>query len=100
MLQIAIVEDEDDVLRQLRDYILQYGRENQQEFQICTFHDGSEILENYSPHYDMILFDIEMPKMNGMEAAEAIRRMDEKVVKKAIAEGMSLQDAMEKYKTI
>lgn len=44
------------------------------------FRDGAEILNNYQPIYDIILFDIEMPKVNGMDAAEQIRNMDTEVV--------------------
>lgn len=80
MYQIAIVEDEREFSELLEKYLIQYGKENEIEFQISVFFDGAEILENYQPKYDVILLDIEMPKVNGMEAAERIREMDEDVV--------------------
>lgn len=80
MLQVAIVEDEAESAEKLREFIQRYGQENGQEFHIFTFRDGSEILQNYEPRYDIILLDIEMPKVSGMEAAEVIRNADENVV--------------------
>jgi len=45
-----------------------------------VFEDGAEILEDYRPIYDIILLDIEMPKVNGMDAAQQIRQIDDEVV--------------------
>ena len=80
MYHIAIVEDEKESREQLKEYILEYGKEHNLEFQISVFNDGAEILEGYTSTYDIILLDIEMPKVNGMDAAEQIRGMDESVV--------------------
>lgn len=80
MYHIAIVEDEEEFRGQLQEYLRQYEKENQLSFQISVFEDGTEILENYKNEYDMILLDIQMPKLNGMDAAEFIREKDEDVV--------------------
>lgn len=47
---------------------------------MSVFHDGGDVLKNYKNEYDAIFLDIEMPKMNGMDAAEKIRDMDENVI--------------------
>ena len=80
MYHIAIVEDEKEFRDQLQIYLKQYGKENQISFQISVFEDGADILEEYKNEYDMILLDIEMQKVNGMDAAEQIREKDEDVV--------------------
>ena len=80
MYRIAIVEDDRNFVEELKNYLEQYALEEGQTFEILTFYDGAEILENYTPDYDLILLDIEMPKVNGMDAAEQIREMDENVV--------------------
>ena len=80
MYHIAIVEDEKEFSHQLQEFLVQYGKEHEMEFQISVFQDGAEILEEYQPKYDVILLDIEMPKVNGMETAEKIRETDEDVV--------------------
>ena len=80
MYHIAIVEDEKEFREQLQVYLKQYGEENRISFQISVFEDGADILKEYKNEYDMILLDIEMPKVNGMDAAEQIREKDEDVV--------------------
>lgn len=80
MYHIAIVEDELEFSMQLQKYLRQYQQENGVEFKISVFRDGTEILKDYKPEYDAIFMDIEMPVINGMDAAEKIREMDEEVV--------------------
>lgn len=76
MYHVAIVEDEASFATQLQEYLKQYEEENDVRFKISVFGDGAEILEDYQPLYDIILLDIEMPKVNGMKAAEEIRAQD------------------------
>lgn len=76
MYHVAIVEDEASFATQLQEYLKQYEEENDVRFKISVFGDGAEILEDYQPLYDIILLDIEMPKVNGMKAAEQIRAQD------------------------
>lgn len=80
MYRVAIVEDDKNFVEELKDHIMQFAQEEGQEFEISAFYDGAEILENYAPVYDLILLDIEMPKVGGMETAERIREVDEDVV--------------------
>lgn len=80
MLRVAIVEDEKEYIDQIKNYIERYQEEYDQEIKISIFKDGSEILENYQPDYEIILFDIEMPNINGMQAAKKIREQDKDVV--------------------
>lgn len=79
MYHIAIVEDEAEFSVQLQEYLKQYQEEYDVRFKISIFEDGADILEDYQQLYDIILLDIEMPKVNGMDAAEQIRKMDSDV---------------------
>lgn len=80
MLKIAVVDDEQTYIDQIKEYIGQYAGEKNREIQTETFHDGSELLKNYSRQFDIILLDIEMDEMDGMEAAREIRKKDQDVV--------------------
>ena len=80
MVRIAIVEDEEASVRQLREYLTIYQRESGNELRVSVFADGEEIVRHYQPNYDIILMDVQMRSMDGMTAAEVIRRQDPEVV--------------------
>lgn len=80
LFRVAVVEDEPSELEQLCAFLMRYGKERGQELEISAFRDGSEILSGYKPVYDIIFLDIEMPQIDGMEAAGRIRRQDPDVV--------------------
>ena len=80
MLRIAIVEDEQPVAEQLREFVGRFCRENGEEADVTIFPDGIDITEEYRSVWDIILMDIEMPHLDGMSAARQIRRTDSTVV--------------------
>lgn len=80
MLEIAIVEDEESYRNTLCEYLRKYETETEEEIHISVFTDGDEIVENYAAKFDIILMDIEMQFMNGMEAAHKIRESDTSVI--------------------
>ena len=69
MIRIAIVEDEPAVRDQLVDYLRRYERQFGKMFELTTFADGDEIVTDYRAVYDIILLDVQMPRMDGMTAA-------------------------------
>lgn len=80
MVRIALVEDDAGYRRELTEYLDRFARESGAHFSVSTFSDGAEIAEGYTANYDIILMDIAMSFMDGMTAAEAIRRVDDEVV--------------------
>lgn len=80
MLEIAIVEDEESYRNVLCEYLKKYEQETEEEIHVSIFTDGDEIVENYTAKYDIILMDIEMQFMNGMDAAHKIREVDKAVI--------------------
>lgn len=80
MFRIAIVEDEDIYVNQLTEYLNKYEEATGETFQITVYRDGDGIASSYKAQYDIILMDIQMKFMDGMEAAEEIRKMDSEVI--------------------
>lgn len=80
MIKIAIVEDEVLYADQLQQYLKKYEEEYRETFEISVFQDGDQIVHHYKAEYDVILMDVEMRFMDGMSAAEEIRKMDTEVV--------------------
>ena len=80
MIKIAIVEDEIMYAAQLMEYLRQFEKEQDEGIEISHFGDGDSIVNGYNAQYDIILMDIQMKFMDGMSAAEEIRKMDTDVV--------------------
>lgn len=78
--RVAIVEDDLACCKQLKEYLAHYTQETGETFSVRTFGDGDDIVNDYRAEYDIILMDIQMKHMDGMTAAEKIRRMDAEVV--------------------
>lgn len=80
MLRIAIVEDEEANRVQMQEFIHQYAAEYKLDIQVTEFADGESVLAGYHKNFDIMLLDIEMPGMNGMEVAKRIRETDQDIV--------------------
>lgn len=79
-MHIAIVEDDVNVQKQLSSYIARYYEEDAHQYKLSVFSDGDEILESFRADYDLILLDIQMKLVDGLETAERIRRLDQDVL--------------------
>lgn len=64
----------------LSAFLDRYSSEHREPVQKSFFTDGYDIAENYKGGWDIILLDIKMGLMDGMEAAEKIRERDEEVI--------------------
>lgn len=76
MLEIAIVEDRQEAVNNLENHIARLKTEKGIECKYTVFENGLFFIENYKPVYDVVFMDIEMPLMNGMEAATMLRKVD------------------------
>lgn len=80
MIRIAIVEDEQIYIEQIQAYLEKYRSETGEEFSVTVYGDGDSIVEKYRAQFDIILMDIQMKFMDGMSAAQEIRKMDSEVI--------------------
>jgi two-component system catabolic regulation response regulator CreB/two-component system response regulator ChvI len=66
--RILIVDDEPDIAR-----LFKLGLERRGGFEVDVYNDPTTALSNYRPGvYDLLLLDIKMPKMNGLELYQKI----------------------------
>lgn len=74
--KIAICDDEKALIDELKKSLKKYADETDKTFCFFEFHDGTELLANYQPDFDLLFMDIRMEKLNGLKTAEEIRRTD------------------------
>ena len=79
MVRVGIVEDDEAYIAQLKSFLSTYTQETGVLFQTHVFHDGLQLIFDYKPDFDILLMDIEMPRMNGIEAAKKVRETDPSV---------------------
>ena len=72
--RILVVDDEPDLTR-LCSLTLEYHK-----FTVDTFNDSKEALSNFKPdYYDLVILDIKMPKMDGFELYDELKKKDNEV---------------------
>ena len=65
--RLLIADDDEELVKMLKSYLEIKG------FEILTAGDGLEVLEKLSKNPDLILLDINMPRMDGIEVCRKIR---------------------------
>ena len=79
MYKVAIVEDNQECQKQLQSMLEQYGKENGCAFSAECFGSGVDFISDYTPSYDLVFMDIDMPRLNGMATAKMMRKLDDTV---------------------
>ena len=79
MISVAIIEDEDKEMDNIVGALKRYEQEENVNFRLTVFRDAELFLTNYKPVYDIVFMDIMLPGMDGMQAAQRMRKFDESV---------------------
>ena len=81
-MRICLVDDDSTQLDYLKMIIENWASKNNVNVNIYFYHSAEEMLfeNNQSYCFDMIVLDIQMGKMNGIELARKIREIDKNVI--------------------
>ena len=80
MVRIAIVDDERQYADQAAEFVARYFRGDSSKYVLSFFANGLEFMDQYRAAYDIVLLDIEMPLLDGVETAKRLRQRDEQVI--------------------
>ncbi len=78
-MRVCVVEDEQESVDKLKQMLREFCEKEGCDCSIKVFGDGMSFVSDYSPEYDLIFMDIEMPHLNGMNAAKKMRELDSNV---------------------
>lgn len=80
IINIAVVEDEQQQILNYQNYLDRFQKERKITVKTHYFNDGLLFLEQYHQNeFDIVLMDIAMPQMNGLETAKRLRTVDKNV---------------------
>ena len=79
-MRLAVVEDDKEYGLDLINQLERFGKEQGVDFNPQYFPNGAEFIEKYNHQFDAILLDVDMPVMNGIDTAKAIREVDKQVL--------------------
>ena len=65
--RILVVDDEEDIVRMLRDYFQMLG------YQVGCAYGGREALDKLKSPWDLVLLDINMPDLDGLTVCRRVR---------------------------
>lgn len=80
MIRAAIVEDDGTERARIRECLDWLAQSEGISFQISEYPTGAAFLGAYQPEFDIVFMDIDMPGIDGMETARALRRYDPSVI--------------------
>ncbi|CEN21863.1 LytR/AlgR family response regulator transcription factor [Paraclostridium sordellii] len=79
MIRIAICEDEKEIQLLIEDYLDNILKNINREYEIQKYSSGEELLGGNLKDIDILLLDIQMEQINGMDTARKIRKVDNKM---------------------
>ncbi len=71
--KIAVCDDEKTIIRQIETYLKQIAKEENEEFDILYYGSGEELLKYMPLNIDILLLDISMDQLNGIQTAKKLR---------------------------
>ncbi len=76
MLKVAIVEDNAGDAQRLKTYLQCFCVEADEKLTVICFRDPASFLEEYAEGFDLVLMDIDLPGMTGLDCARRLRCVD------------------------
>lgn len=96
MLRIGLCDDDKEYMQKLMEMIRRWTEENRYKTELLSCDNGDDLIaRNAASHMDIVILDIVMPLLNGMDTARELRAQDTAV--KLIFLTSSPEFALESY---
>ncbi|HVK62278.1 MAG TPA: sigma-54 dependent transcriptional regulator [Bdellovibrionales bacterium] len=94
MLRVLVVDDDQGLRFSVRETLAQAG-----QYEIDEAFDGMNAIEKVrAGHFDVVLLDVDMPRLNGLEALKLIKEHDPSIVVLIMTAFASIDDAVRAVK--
>ncbi|MBR1812227.1 MAG: LytTR family transcriptional regulator DNA-binding domain-containing protein [Lachnospiraceae bacterium] len=77
---IAMVEDSEKDAKVILSHIRRFSKEKQEELEVTWYRTGGEFLSGYRHTFDIVLMDIQLTQLSGMDIARMLREIDNHVI--------------------
>lgn len=92
-IKILVVDDDKDVCEYLRQFLTEEG------FKVKALTDSTRVTEELrKERYHLVLLDLKMPKLSGVELMEQIRKADSDIIVIVLTAYPSVESAVETMK--
>jgi CheY-like chemotaxis protein len=90
---ILVIDDDENICYLLHSFLTEMG------YDVKIAHDGKEGIKHFdkSRHFDLVITDIRMPRMNGCDVAKHIRSSDRSFTPIVAITGFSENDIREGF---
>ena len=78
-MRVAVIDDEQAERERIQAYLSRFAKESGSAIAVDAYASADALLSGYRPGYDILIFDIDMPGTNGMDAARIVREQDRDV---------------------
>ncbi len=80
MIRIAVSDDNQECLENEKKIIMSYLILHDQDCEIDTYNSGKRLLDSvFKKEYDLIMLDVELQDMNGMDLAQKLHDINENI---------------------
>lgn len=79
MLQVAVCDDDPTIRRMLCGYLERFSAANRIELSVISFESGEALVKKDLTALDLLILDIQMGGMNGLETARVIRSQNQEL---------------------
>lgn len=96
MLKVLVVDDDQGLRLSIKTALAASNR-----FQVEEAFDGINALEKYAasePKYDIVLLDVDMPRLNGLETLKRLKEKDPGLIVLMLTAHATVQDAVQAVK--
>jgi len=91
--RIILLDDEEELCKLLSRFLKQFN------YEVFSTDDGSEALQRINDEkYDLVITDIQMPKMTGTEFLNNLSTIDHKNIKVMVLTGRTKKEGLKDYK--